>query len=405
MSGPALVKAKLIPFRDPPNANAPDQAREIPFDFNPETLTFKVSTGQARDSARQGRQQTQNVAASQATLSFECIFDSTRPRDSDGANSLSSPVKDRDVRKRTKAIADLLQDVDPGKASVPRRVRFLWGEFLFDGVVSQHQETFDYFSADGVPLRSKVALTLTEKEFRYNVSAAQAAPLRDGAVALASGPGGNDVPPAEGELQRQHAALAAVLAPDLRRASPAEIGQRLGAGVSLRASEALALFGTAALPAGAALPSLSATGSAGLAAGLASSARRATPQAGRPSSPWGRDAAPVGSAAAGLAAAVVAQRQAGLDPGPGPNARQSDRPAPPPPISGHAHLRPRLALEPDPRLFPLPQRPDRSPMEQRPSWEAQAWRRGRAASGAASPMQAAGGCGCGCQSCCCGGRP
>lgn len=405
MSGPALVKAKLIPFRDPPNANAPDQAREIPFDFNPETLTFKVSTGQARDSARQGRQQTQNVAASQATLSFECIFDSTRPRDSDGANSLSSPVKDRDVRKRTKAIADLLQDVDPGKASVPRRVRFLWGEFLFDGVVSQHQETFDYFSADGVPLRSKVALTLTEKEFRYNVSAAQAAPLRDGAVALASGPGGNDVPRAEGELQRQHAALAAVLAPDLRRASPAEIGQRLGAGISLRASEALALFGTAALPAGAALPSLSATGSAGLAAGLASSSRRATPQAGRPSSPWGRDAAPVGSAAAGLAAAVVAQRQAGLDPGPGPNARQSDRPAPPPPISGHAHLRPRIALEPDPRLFPLPPRPDRSPLEQRPSWEAEAWRRGRAASGESSPVQAAGGCGCGWQPCCCGGRP
>lgn len=428
MSGPALVKAKLIPFRDPPNANAPDQAREIPFDFNPETLTFKVSTGQARDSARQGRQQTQNVAASQATLSFECIFDSTRPRDSDGANSLSSPVKDRDVRKRTKAIADLLQDVDPGKASVPRRVRFLWGEFLFDGVVSQHQETFDYFSADGVPLRSKVALTLTEKEFRYNVSAAQAAPLRDGAVALASGPGGNDVPPAEGELQRQHAALAAVLAPDLRRASPAEIGQRLGAGVSLRASEALALFGTAALPAGVALPPLSATGSAGLAAGLASSARRATPQAGRPSSPWGRDAAPVGSAAAGLAAAVVAQRQAGLDPGPGPNAlmgtdssggttapsaRVSAQPAPPesslpqspPPISGHAHLRPRLALEPDPRLFPLPPRPDRSPLEQRPSWEAEAWRRGRAASGESLPVQAAGGCGCGWQPCCCGGRP
>jgi hypothetical protein len=413
MSGPSLVKARLIPFGDAPNANAPDQARQIPFDFNPETLTFKVSTGQARDSARQGRQQTQNVAASQATLSFECIFDSTRPRDSDGANSLSSPVKDRDVRKRTKAIADLLQDVDPGKASVPRRVRFLWGEFLFDGVVSQHQETFDYFSADGVPLRSKVALTLTEKEFRYLVTAQQAAPLRDGAPSLASGPGGNDLPPAELALQRQNAALAAVLAPDLRRASPAAIGQRLGAGLPLRASEALALFGTAALPAGAALPPLSAIGSAGLAAGLASSARRATPQAGRPSSPWSRDAAPAGSAAAGLAAAVVAQRQAGLDPGPGPNARASSgsgvgsaAPAPPPPvppISGHAHLRPRLALEPDPRLFPLPTHPERSPLERRPRWEAEAWRRGRAASEASPPSQTAGGCGCGCLPCSCGG--
>lgn len=404
MSGPSLVKARLIPFGDAPNANAPDQAREIPFDFNPETLTFKVSTGQARDSARQGRQQTQNVAASQATLSFECIFDSTRPRDSDGANSLSSPVKDRDVRKRTKAIADLLQDVDPGKASVPRRVRFLWGEFLFDGVVSQHQETFDYFSADGVPLRSKVALTLTEKEFRYLVTAQQAAPLRDGATTLASGPGGNDMPQAEVNQRRLDAALAAVLAPDLRSASPAGIGQRLGAGLPLRASEALALFGTAALPVVAGLPKLFATGSGGLAPGPASSASRVTPQLGRPNCAWGRDAAPAGSAAAGLAAAVVAQRQAGLDPGPGPNARQSARLAPPPPISGHAHLRPRLALEPDPRLFPLPPQPERSPMERRPRWEAEAWRRGRAASKASPARQTAGGCGCGCLPCSCRGK-
>ena len=414
MSGPALVKAKLIPFRDPPNATQPDQAREIPFDFNPETLTFKVSTGQARDPARRGRQQTQNVGASQSTLSFECIFDSTRPRESDGANSLSSPVKERDVRRRTKAIADLLQASTPGRQPTPRRVRFLWGEFLFDGVVSQHQETFDYFSADGVPLRSKVALTLTEKDFRYNVTAAQAAPLRDGAATLASGQAGNDVPPAEDmpraevEQQRQDETLAAVMAPELRRASPAEIGQRLGAGLPLRASEALALFGTAALSAGAALPKVSATSSgAGLAPGLPPSAIRNTPQPGRPSSAWGRDAAPAGSATAGLAAEVVAQRQAGLDPGPGPNASQSPKPDPPqPPISGHAHLRPRLALEPDPRLFPLPPRPDRSPLERRPSWEAEAWRRGRAASGASPPTRTTGGCacGCGCVPCSCGGK-
>lgn len=406
MSGPALVKAKLIPFRDPPNASEPDEAREIPFDFNPETLTFKVSTGEARDPARRGRQQTQNVGASQATLSFECIFDSTRPRVSDGANTLSSPVKERDVRKRTKAIADLLQASTPGRQPTPRRVRFLWGEFLFDGVVSQHQETFDYFSAEGVPLRSKVALTLTEKDFRYNVTAAQAAPLRDGAATLASGQAGTNAPPVEVAQQRQDETLAAAVAPNLRRATPAEIGQRLGAGLPLRASEALALFGTAALPAGAALPQLFATSSgAGLTPGLPLRATRNTPQPGRPSSAWGRDAAPAGSAAAGLAARVVAQRQAGVDPGPGPNARQNPKPdPPPPPISGHAHLRPRLALEPDPRLFPLPPRPDRSPLEQRPRWEAEAWRRGRAASGASPPTRTAGGCGCGCLPCSCGGK-
>ena len=58
MTTPPLAKASLIPFGDPPNANQPDETRAIPFDFNPETLTLKVSSGEARDAARLGRQQT-----------------------------------------------------------------------------------------------------------------------------------------------------------------------------------------------------------------------------------------------------------------------------------------------------------------------------------------------------------
>jgi len=262
----------------------------------------------------------------------------------------------------------------------------MWGSFSFDGVVSQHQELFDYFSAEGVPLRSKVSLTLTEKVFRYDVKAEQAVPLRGGASELGSGSGATDAPPAipPGQDQRREAALAAALVPDVPRPTAAQIGRSLAAGIPLQASEALALFGSAALPAGAARSG-------------------AIPQTGRPTSPWGRDAAPAGSAAAGLAARVVAQRQAGLDPGPAQR-RSSDKPqapAPPPPITGHARLRPRLALEPDPRLFPLPQLPERSPLERRPRWEAAAafGLAGRA-TGAATPLLgSAGGCTCGCDPC------
>ena len=415
MTGPALVKAKLILLdgsTDKAKGNGAAEkpktggGAEIPFDFNPETLTLKVSTGQARDAARRGRQQTQNVGASQATLSFECIFDSTRPRANDGASSLNAAVETRDVRKRTAAIANLLQATKPGQDPAPQRVRFLWGHFSFDGVISQHQETFDYFSADGVPLRSKVALTLTEKDFRYTVTAEQAAPLSDGAQGQLAGAGRNGMSPKE-------VALAAVLAPDLRRPSPAQIGARLEAGLSLGASEALSLFGSAALPAGSVLPQ-------------ANAPQASTPQGGAqpglPSSRWGRDAAATGSAAASLASQVVAQRQAGLDPGLGPNsrgvARAGDAPPPtsggqgtppppaPPAISGHAQLRVQLALEADPRLFPLPPKPERSPLERRPRWEPDGWRPERAGRGPAPSRTASGGChcGCGCVPCRGGGR-
>jgi len=402
MTTPPLAKASLIPFQDPPNANQPDGARAIPFDFNPETLTLKVSSGEARDAARRGRQQTQNVGASQATLSFDCLFDSTRPRSNDGPGSENGPVDRRDVRRRTKAIADLLQVTEPGRQPTPRRVRFLWGSFSFDGVVSQHQELFDYFSAEGVPLRSKVTLTLTEKDFRYNVTAEQAAPLRDGAATLGSGSGAADAPPSipPGPEQRREAALAATLVPGVPRPSAAQIGRSLAAGIPLQAREALALFGSAALPAGAALPGAIQASSSGLTTARTTS----TPQPGRPSSPWGRDAAPAGSAAAGLAGRVVAQRQAGLDPGPAQR-RPSDKPqapAPTPPITGHARLRPRLALEPDPRLFPLPLVPERSPLERRPRWEAAAafGPAGRPQGGApTSEGRSACACGCGCTPC------
>jgi hypothetical protein len=36
-------------------------------------------------------------------------------------------------------------------------VQFRWGTLIFNGVISQHQEVFDYFSPSGVPLRSKVS--------------------------------------------------------------------------------------------------------------------------------------------------------------------------------------------------------------------------------------------------------
>lgn len=402
MTTPSLAKARLIPFRDPPNANQPDEARAIPFDFNPETLTLKVSSGEARDAARRGRQQTQNVGASQATLSFDCLFDGTRPRSSDGPGSEKGPVDRRDVRRRTKAIADLLQVTEPGRQPTPRRVRFLWGSFSFDGVVSQHQELFDYFSAEGVPLRSKVSLTLTEKDFRYDVTAEQAAPRRQDAATLGSGSGAADAPPSTppGAEQRREAALAATLVPGVPRPSAAQIGRSLGAGIPLQASEALALFGSAALPAGAALPGAI----QGSSPGFSTARTTPTPQPGRPTSPWGRDAAPAASAAAALAARVVAQRQGGLDPGPAQR-RPSDQPqapAPPPTITGHARLRPRLALEPDPRLFPLPRLPERSPLERRPRWEAAAalgpagWSQG---GGPTSEGRSECACGCGCTPC------
>jgi hypothetical protein len=181
MSG-ALKRAKLVPYDKAGSTLQTDQA--IKFDFNPETLTLKISTGQQQDKSRRGRQQVQSVGASAATLSFDAIFDTTRPKDNDVvADGDLNDDTALDVRKRTKPIADLLAAVpQPGGGSgkgagggktdkSPSRVQFQWGNILFDGVITSHQETFDFFAPSGVPLRSKISLTLSEQNFNYVVNA------------------------------------------------------------------------------------------------------------------------------------------------------------------------------------------------------------------------------------------
>jgi hypothetical protein len=322
MSTAQFCRAKLVPF-DAGGRNV-EESRTIPLDFNPETLTLKVSAGEQRDRSRRGRQQVQNVGSSKATLSFECYFDSTRPRDDDAGDDAGGEEM-LDVRVRTKPIADLVQTFGSGREQAPRRVQFRWGTLLFNGVISSHQEVFDYFSPSGVPLRSKIQLTLTEQEFRYEVNASDAAQRRQaveqasdarsqaaaaGAGSLlgggANGGAGFDLS-AGFELSASldvnlDLSLSAQVGLSASLGASADIGMSVGAGITLDASAAIDVFGPAALgttgdlgQSGLSIPKPS----PGLAAG------------GVTPNPWAPDGPPPGSTAAGLAAVVSGQRAAG----------------------------------------------------------------------------------------------
>ena len=43
---------------------------------------------------------------------------------------------------------------------------FLWGTFQFVGLVESYNETLDFFSASGVPLRATVSMSLTESRYK-----------------------------------------------------------------------------------------------------------------------------------------------------------------------------------------------------------------------------------------------
>lgn len=363
MSG-SLKRAKLVPYDSGGKTLQNDKV--VKFDFNPETLTLKVSTGQQQDKSRRGRQQVQSVGASSATLSFDAIFDTTRPKDNDNLADSSDLNDDSalDVRQRTKPIADLLAaqptaggggggSAGGGKTDkAPSRVQFQWGNILFDGVITSHQEVFDFFSPSGVPLRSKVSLTLTEQNFVYAVNAddvarATAAPSPGSARDLASANGDDnlfDLGP--GGLSLGFSAnlnlgisLDASASFSAQLGVSADFGVSLDAGISLDASAALNVFGGAALSIG------GGGGDVGQ-AGLSSFAPSPKPPAGvtPPASPWAPDGPAPGSSAAQLAASVNAMRAAGaaVAPAGGPGAPASTTPAPvrgsPPPALPRAPI-------------------------------------------------------------------
>ncbi len=330
MSG-QLKPAKLTPYqRDGKNL---DEEKAILLDFNPESLAIQVKSGQEADRGRRGRQQTQHVAKSTATLSFDALFDTTRPnpsrRQDQGIND--DPEK-LDVQHKTLAIANLLQNEGEGENAAPRRVRFHWGTVIFDGKIDSFNETLDYFSPEGVPLRSKIKISITEQDFRYKVDAEQVqASRKPPAVDDANSVAGNndldslfDLSPSGGfnfdpslylslDIPAGASSSAGIDANlDVELGLAVDLGVSAVAGVSLSTSAAFDVFGadilTVSLDGDIDLGVVAGGGSKQTATLISENARG---DAARPPNAWAPDGPQAGSQATQLAARINEQRNRG----------------------------------------------------------------------------------------------
>jgi hypothetical protein len=76
-----------------------------------------------------------------------------------------------DVRSLTQQVAYFMkpQPVKGKKDTfVPPGIRFHWGTFLFEGVMDSMDETLDLFSADGLPIRASVSISLSRQEIIFD---------------------------------------------------------------------------------------------------------------------------------------------------------------------------------------------------------------------------------------------
>ncbi len=54
-----------------------------------------------------------------------------------------------------------------GDQPVPPAVRFVWGSFRFDGMIESIDQSLEYFSPQGVPLRASITLNMTQQSVEY----------------------------------------------------------------------------------------------------------------------------------------------------------------------------------------------------------------------------------------------
>jgi hypothetical protein len=153
-----LAKAQLIEMQEDFTAEKSGGQKTI-VQFNPETLKVSYANqivqpqGGDQSSGNAGRQ---FVGAGTTKLALQLWFDVTAME--------TDPVDD--VRRLTQQVIFFMtpqKTSDPKKKIAPA-LRFLWGSFKFDGMVDGLEESLEFFSPDGKPLRASITLTLSQQK-------------------------------------------------------------------------------------------------------------------------------------------------------------------------------------------------------------------------------------------------
>jgi hypothetical protein len=97
-----------------------------------------------------------------------------------------------DVRDLTKKVAYFITPKKEGENYIPPAVSFQWGSFKFDGLMDSLEETLEFFSDQGVPLRASMSLSLSQQRIvafsGNNSSLASRSPMGKGGAAPGTTP-------------------------------------------------------------------------------------------------------------------------------------------------------------------------------------------------------------------------
>ncbi len=204
-------KAFLQEISPKPTSTAP-VGPKIEVQINPATIRYQMAS--TVDFGKDAGRQKTSYQGSTSTLSFDLVFDSA------DEGTTEAPV---DVRTRTRQLERFVLPQMKQPKAVPPRVQFTYGSFTVIGAMTTLNQDFDLFSANGVPLRAKCAVTIKEQKPEFDAKlAGPGANTGAGAtppVPPTAGPGaapsaGTTAPSPTTPTDRTGTALAGETAPD-----------------------------------------------------------------------------------------------------------------------------------------------------------------------------------------------
>lgn len=158
--------------------------------FNPETLKVSFANQVATPTGagdQRGTPARQFVGAGTTKLAVQLWFDVGAPLP-EGESQVD------DVRKLTQKVAYFItpeKTTDNPPKFIPPAVRFVWGTFQFDGIMESLEESLEYFSPEGRPLRASMSLALTQQKiqaFAFREAAAPGSSRRPGSASPGTQP-------------------------------------------------------------------------------------------------------------------------------------------------------------------------------------------------------------------------
>lgn len=167
--------------------------------FNPETLKVSFANQIKTEGSQTGTSSVLYVGQGTTKMTVQLWFDITAPL----RDEFEEYKQVKDVRELTQKVAYFITPTDVDvqnekgeteKRYIPPGVRFIWGTFQFDGIMESLEESLEFFSPEGVPLRASVSLGLTQQKIEFKRAKGEAAGTgTPGTSPLAEAPSGSSL--------------------------------------------------------------------------------------------------------------------------------------------------------------------------------------------------------------------